>query len=110
MRKRPSSGTTIVRTIQVYTEAPLLDVDELSEATGFHRDLIRELEHAGMIPAVARNRQGEPVFEREVLQRCRLIARLHQRESMSFHLIRQWLAVLQRLENAESELDQYRRL
>jgi len=109
MRTRPRGHTTIIRTIRMYTEAPLLDVDELSEATGFHRELIQELEHAGMIPAVARDRRGAPVFEREPIQRCRLIAKLHQRESMSFHLIRQWLAVLNRLEQAELELDQYRR-
>lgn len=110
MMNRSVTRTTIVRTLQACVEPSLLDLDELSEATGIHRDLIRELEHAGMVSAASFDRRGDPVFRREAIQRCRLIARLHQRESMSFHLIRQWLEVLNRLERAEIELEKYRRI
>jgi hypothetical protein len=107
---RTVAGTTIVRTLQVYSEPSFLDVDALSTASGFHRDLIKELEHAGMIPSVSVDRRGEPVFACDAIPRCSLIAKLHRRENMSFHLIRRWLEVLNRLERAEIELEQYRRL
>ncbi|MDF1859125.1 MAG: hypothetical protein P1U87_02855 [Verrucomicrobiales bacterium] len=106
---RYETRTTIARTLQVYTEPPILDVDALSETSGFHRDLIKELEHAGMIPAVSVDWRGEPLFDCEAIPRCSLIRKLHQRENMSFHLIRQWLEVLNRLEKVEIELEQYRR-
>lgn len=109
MMNRFKADTTIVRTLQIYTEPSRLDADQLSEASGLHRDLIMELEHAGMVPAVSTDRKGAPVFSRQAIPRCCLIARLHYRESMSFHIIREWLETLDRLKKVELELKQYRR-
>lgn len=85
-----------------------LRTDELSKASGFHRELIVELERAGILEACGRDNRGEPVFKADAVSRCRLVDRLHRSEHMSFYFIRRWMDTLDRLEKAERELAEYR--
>jgi len=96
-----------ITSIEVYQFGTTIGLDDLSWVTGFHRDLIRELERAGILDSTARDWRGDPVFESGVVSRCRMVDRMHRCENMSFHFIRRWIWMVDRLERAERQLEAY---
>ncbi|MEC5128451.1 hypothetical protein VSU19_16940 [Verrucomicrobiales bacterium BCK34] len=94
-----------VRTLQIYNRQVRIGPEQLSEASGVHEDLILEFERIGILPSEADSLDGQPVFTAESIHRCREIDHLHRSQHLSFHFIRRWIELNERLARAEKALE-----
>ena len=95
--------------ISIQEHSPqVISIETLSEITGVHPDFVCELEHAQLIQRIGTDPKGSPAFEDTVVCEVRRIVHLHEREKMSFRMIRYLFRLTRRLERVESELRSYR--
>lgn len=90
--------------IQVYDRKIRIGPRQLSEASGVHEEIILELERVGLLSSETDGTNGRPVFEVTSIRRCREIDRLHRCHHLSFHFIRRFLELQDRLDRAERAL------
>ena len=94
-----------VRSLQVYNQQVRIGPRQLSEASGVHEDLILEFERIGILPSEPDSGRGQPVFTVSSVRRCREIDQLHRCQHLSFHFIRRWIELNERLARAEKALE-----
>lgn len=95
--------------ISIQEHSPrVISIEALSEIAGVHPDFVVELEHARLIERVGTDPKGRPSFEDTVVCEVRRIVHLHEREKMSFRMIRYLFRLTKRLERVEAELQSYR--
>ena len=90
--------------MQVYDREIRIGPKQLSEASGVHEELILELERVGILCSDTTDIGGRPLFSSATLRRCREIDRLHQYRHLSYHFIRRFIGLQERLDRAEQIL------
>lgn len=92
------------RSLQIYNQQ--ISPGQLSEASGVHEDLIIEFERIGILSSEDSDFGGRPVFTISAISRCREIDRMHRCQHLSFHFIRRWIELNERLDRAEKALEE----
>ena len=92
--------------LQLYDRQGRIGPKQLSEASGLHEEVIVELERLGILTSEATGPGGRPFFTVSAVRRCREIDRLHRCRHLSFHFIRRFLELQERLDRAERALEE----
>ena len=101
------SHYALVRYVEGTTgEAHWFDLDTTAELSGMHRDLILEFTRAELLPSARGGGEGWE-YDEQAIYRLRQIGGL-QRHHTSLRVIRDILGLLDRLEEAELEIQRLR--